>query len=104
MISRRRAAGDLGDLVDAEPLDDRVERGRDRRQRAELLDHAVPRGQRRAAQDRSALVIDHRLGARIAVLVGEHGHQPHREALGEVVDHVFARAEVDLQRLAFLVR
>src|SRR3546814_8812806 len=35
--------GDLGYLVGPEPLDDRIERGGDRRQCAELLDRKSPR-------------------------------------------------------------
>ena len=40
------AAGDFSDLVGAKAFDDRIERGGDRRQRAELLDHALARGER----------------------------------------------------------
>ena len=97
------SAGHFGDLVNPEPFDDRIKRGGDWRQRAKLLDHPVARGERRVAQHRRALFVDHRLGARIAILVSEHRHQPDREALGEVVDHVFARAKVDLERFAFCI-
>ena len=98
-----RPACDFGDLVDAEPLDDGIERGRDRRECAELFDHPVACGERGAAQHRVARLVEHRLGAGIAVFVGEHRHQPDRKALGEIIDHVFAGGQVDLERFAFFV-
>ena len=90
-------------MVGTEPLDDRIERGGDRRERAELFDHRVARRHGAAAQHRVAVLVDHRFGTRIAVLVDEDRHQPDREALGEVIDHIFARAEIDLEMLALLV-
>ena len=49
--------------------------------------------ERRLAVDRPAVLVRHRLGARIALGVGEHLHLPGRESGGEIVDHIFARAE-----------
>ena len=95
------APGDLGDLVHSEPFDDCIERGGDRRQRAQLLDQLLARGERAAAQHRISGIVGHRLGARCSVLVDKDLHQPHRETPGEVVDHVFARGEIDLEFLAF---
>ena len=40
------SAGHFGDLIDPEPLNDRVERGRNWRQRAELFDHPIAGGER----------------------------------------------------------
>jgi hypothetical protein len=93
-----RPAGHFRHLVDAEAFDDGIKRGGDRRQGAELLDHPVARGERRAAQHRCALLVAHRLGARIAVFVGEHRHQADRKALGEIVDHIFFAVAVYVER------
>ncbi len=96
-------AGDFGDLIDTKPFDDRIERRRDRRQGTELLDHAIARGKRRTTQNRGTVLITHRFGPSIAVLVRKHGHQPHRKAFGEVIDHVFAGGEIDFECFAFRI-
>ena len=98
-----RATGDFRHLIQTEAFDDGIKRSRDRWKGTELLDHLVARGKRRAAQHRCALLVSHRLGARIAVFVGEHRHQANGKALGEIVDHIFPRGEVDLQSFALLV-
>ena len=58
-----RAPRDLGNHVGAEMYDEKVERSRNRRHRAEPLDQIVARGDRFLAQDTVAVVIEHWLGA-----------------------------------------
>ena len=66
--------------------------------------HPVARGKRGAAQHRFAMLVAHRLRARIAVFVDEHRHQANRKALGEIVDHIFPRGQIDLESFALLIR
>jgi hypothetical protein len=106
IASHHQPAGptrDFGHGVGSEVFDDRVERGSDGRQRAELLDQRIARGNGALAENGIALFVAHRLGAKIAVLVGEHLHQSHRKALGEVVDDVLSGTEIEFERFAFLV-
>ena len=97
------APGYFGDRPGPKMLDDRVERCGDWRKRAKLFDQRIARGNGTRAKNRITVVIAHRFGAQIAVLVGKDLHQAHREALGEIVDDVFARTKVDIECLAFLV-
>lgn len=90
-----RAAGHLRDLVGSETLDDLVERARDGQQRGEVLDQTV------AALDRVATL--HRLAvakdgprADIAVFVAVFFEQLRRERVGEIVEHILPRRDVDL--------
>ncbi len=92
---------DFGHGVGSEVLDNRVERGSDGRQCAELLDQRIARGNGALAENGIALFVAHRLGAKIAILVGEDLHQAHREALGKVVDDIFTRGQIDIERFAF---
>src|SRR3546814_10986823 len=84
-------------------LDDRVECCGNWRQRAELFGQRITRSDCTWAEDGITLFIAHRLGAKIAVLVGKDLHRAHRKALGEVVDDIFARGEIDIERFAFFV-
>ncbi len=95
------ATRDFGHGVGSEVFDDRIERGSDGRQRAELLDQRVTRGHGASAEDRIALLVAHRLGTQVSVLVGEDLHQAHREAFDEVVDDIFTRGQIDIERFAF---
>ena len=97
-------AGDFGNLIGAEPFDDGIERGCDRWQCAQVFDHAVARRNGRAAQHGLTQFIAHWLGPWIAVLVSEDRHQTDWKAFGEILDHIFARRQVDFQGLAFFGR
>ena len=96
-------ACDLGHGLGPKVFDNRIERGGDGRQRTELLDKRIARGNGARAENGIALLVAHCLGAEVAVLVGEDLHQAHREALGEVVDDKFARGQIDIERFAFFI-
>ena len=98
-----RAAGDFGDLVGAEAVQDLVEGGRDGRQRGEMLHERVAPFDGLAAHDRIAVAEDRARGE-IALFVGIFLEQLHREGVHEVVEHVFARRDVDLDVVPVLGR
>src|SRR5260370_41022055 len=72
-----------------------VEGARHRRQRGELLDEGVAAGDSLAALDRLAVARDGPRGE-IAFGVGERLVELDREGMREIVEHVFARRDVDL--------
>ena len=98
-----RAAGHFGDHVGTEALDDLVQRARHRRQRGELLDQAVAARDGLPALDRLAVAID-RPGTEVALRVGEGLVELDREGMGEIVEHIFARGDVDLDVAPLLGR
>ena len=61
--TRRERAGDLGDGLVAETVQNLVERGLHRRQRRELLDQRIAGGHGFLAQDRVALGVGHGAGS-----------------------------------------
>src|SRR3546814_4372811 len=81
-----RTPGHLGDLFAAEVGDQRIERGRDRRHTAELLDQRIARRQRFLAMDRRAVLTNHHLGAHRAVARPEGAQLPGRESILEVIN------------------
>ena len=77
-----RAAGDLGDGVRAEVVDDLVERALDGRQRGELLDQLVAPAHGLAAVHRVAVLVDDGARERVALGVGVGLEELRREASG----------------------
>ena len=98
-----RASRHLRHHLGSEPLHDLVEGAGDRRERGELLDQAVAAGDGLAALDRLAVAIDGP-GGEIALGVRERLVELHREGMGEIVEHVFARGDVDLDVAPFFRR
>ena len=90
-------------MLGAEALHDLVERALHRRQRGEVLDHAVAALDGLAALHRLAVAKDRPRGE-IALAVGERLEELRREAMSEIVEHVFARRDVDLDVAPFLGR
>ena len=91
-----RTACHLRDRVGAEALDDLIERSLDRIERGEPLDHPVAPSHGLAADHRLA-IDDHRARAQVARGIGERLEQLDRKAVGQIVQHVFARRDVDAQ-------
>jgi hypothetical protein len=90
------ASRDLGDIVMAEMIEQPVERGGNRRQRAKLLDEIDAR--REPADYRpDCLLVVHRHRALGTGVVGEDAHLPGRKGAFEIVDDIFARAQVDIE-------
>ena len=98
-----RAARHLGHQLRAEALDDLVERAMDRRQRRQLLDQAITAGDGLAALHGLAIAIDRPRGE-IALAVGEGLVELGREAVRQIIQHVLARSDVDLNVAPFLGR
>ena len=99
-----RAAGDFGDHVRAEALHDLVERAlAPAASDGKLLDQAVAALDGLAALHRLAVAID-RPGREVALAVGEGLEELGREAVREIIEHVFARRDVDLDVAPFLGR
>ena len=90
-----RAAGDLGDGLVAEAMQDLVERRLHRRQRRELLDQRIAGGHGFLAQDRVALGVGHGPRHEIALVVGERFLQLHREGVGQIFEARLPRRQVD---------
>ncbi len=95
-----RAARHLGDQFGAEALDDLIQCPRYRRQRGKLLDEAVTACDGFPALDRLAVAID-RPGAEVTFRVGEGFVELDREGVGEVVEDILARGDVDLDVAPF---
>jgi hypothetical protein len=98
-----RAARHLGHQLRAEALDDLVERAMDRRQRRELFDQAITAGNGLAALHGLTIAIDGPRGE-IALAVGERLIELGREAVRQIIQHVLARSDVDLNVAPFLGR
>ncbi len=98
-----RASGHFGDEVRAEALDDLVERAGNGRQRSQPLDQLIAAGDGLAALDGLAVAED---GPRreVALAVGERLVELHREGMGEVVENILARRDVDADVVPFLGR
>ena len=90
-----RAAGDLGDGLVAEAMQDLVERRLHRRQCRELLDQGVAGSDCFLAQDRVALGVGHGPRHEIALVVGEGFLQLHREGVGQIFQARLPRRQVD---------
>ena len=98
-----RTAGDLRHQLGAEMLDDLVERAGHGRKRSKLRDQFVAARDSFAAFDGLAVAID-RPGRQIALAVGERLVELHREGMGEVIEDVFPRRDVDADIVPFLGR
>ena len=90
-----RAAGDLGDGLAAETVEDLVQRRLHRWQGRELLDQRVAGGHGFLAQDRVALGVGHGPGHQVALVVGERFLQLHREGVGQIFEACFSWRQVD---------
>ena len=88
------AACDLRDLVRSEMMQDLIERGLHRRQRGQLLDQPVADFDRLARLH--GLAVEHH-GARlqIAFFVGVALVKLGRKTFGEIIEHIFARRDID---------
>src|SRR3989338_4539997 len=96
-------ARDLGHEIGAEALDDLVKRPRHWRQRGQLLDQRVaPTGG--LATFYCLAVAHHRPRGEIALAVGEGLVKLHRKGMGEVVEDVFPRGDVDADVVPLLGR
>ena len=91
------ASRHLGDHLSAEPGDDGIEHGRDRRQRAKLFDQIVALGFSFRVGDRMAALVEQRSRAHFAGIVAEERHLLDRECPGQIVDHGLARGEIDVE-------
>ena len=89
-----RAAGDLGHRVGAEALDDLVQRARDRRQAGQLLDEGIAARNRFPRFHRLA-VAEYGAGRHVAVAIGEGLIELHRKGMGEVIEDIFPRGDVN---------
>ncbi len=98
-----RSARHLGDHVGAEALHDLVERPLDRSERGQPLDQAVAALDGIAALHGLAVAIDRPRGE-VAVAIGEGLEELCREAVRQVVEHVLARRDIDLDVAPFLGR
>ncbi len=90
-----RPARHLGDHVRAEALHDLVERTLDRRKGGKPLDQAVTALDGVSALHRLAIAIDRPRGE-IAVAIGEGLEELSRKAVRQVVEHILARRNIDL--------
>src|SRR4029077_18743769 len=81
--------------VGAEALHDLVERAGNGGKRGELLDEPITASDGFSAFDRLAVAVDRPRGE-IALAVGEGLVELHREGMGEIVEDVLARGDVDL--------
>ena len=84
-------------------MDDLVERALDRRQRREPFDQLITPLHCLAALDGLTVAIDWPR-AQIAVAVGERLEQLRRKRMGEIVEDIFARGDVDLDVVPLLRR
>jgi len=98
-----RATGHLGDHVGPEPLHDLVERPLHGRQRGQALDQPVAPVNGVAALYRVTVARDGP-GGQVALAVGERLIQLGREGVGEIVEHVLAGRDVDLDIAPLLGR
>ena len=97
------AARHLGHDVGAETLHDLIERAMNRRQRRQLLDQAVTTRDGVPALHRLAISED-RPRRQVAFAVGERLVELGREAVRQIIQHIFARRDVDLDVAPFLGR
>ena len=96
-----RASGDFGDVVVAEAVDDLVEGRLHRGKRAEPLDEGVPLRHRFLAEHRVAVGVEHGPRHDVAVVVGEGLLQLHREGVGQEIQHILPRRQVDGEVVPF---
>ena len=90
-----RAAGHFGDHVGAEALHDLIQRAGYRRQRSEFLDEAAASCYGFPALNRLAIAINGPR-AEVALRVRERFVELDREGVGEIVEHILARGDIDL--------
>ena len=89
------AAGDLGDKIGAEAVQDLVERALHRRQGRQVLDHPVAALDRFARDHRVAVGVIGRAGVEVAFVVAEELEKLGRERMLQIVEDIFARRDVD---------
>ena len=90
-----RAAGDLGDGLVAETVQNLVERRLHRWQGRELLDQRIAGGHGFLAQDRVAPGVGHGPRHQVALVVGEGFLQLHRERVRQIFQARLPRRQVD---------
>ncbi len=94
------ASGDLGHHLGAEPRDDGVEYGGDRRQGAQLLDQIVALRFGFRVGDRVAVGIEHWPRSDLAGVVAVEGHLLDRKGAGQIVDDGFFAVEIYVEWFA----
>ena len=90
-----RTAGDLGDEIGAEAVQDLIERALDRRQGRQMLDHVVAPFDGLARDHRIAVGVISGARADILLVVGVELEQLGRERVAQIVEYVFPRSNVD---------
>ena len=90
-----RAAGDFGDKIGAEAVQDLVERALHRRQCGQVLDYPVAAFDRLARNDRVAVGVAGRARQDVAFLVAVEIEELRRERMAQVIEHIFARCNLD---------
>ena len=90
-----RTAGDLGDEIGAETMQDLVEGALHRRQCRQMLDHPVAAFDRLARNHRIAVGVVCRAREEVALVVGVELEQLGRERVAQIVEDVFPGRDVD---------
>ena len=96
-------SGHLRNNVGAKALHNLVERAVHRRQRGEMLDQPVASAHRFTALHRLAIP-EHWARRKIAFAIGERLIQLRRKRVGQIIQHIFPRRDVDLDVAPFLGR
>ena len=99
----RRAARHFRHDVGAEALHDLVERAVNRRQRRQLLDQAITTRDGVPALHRLA-ISEGRSRRQVTFAIGKRLVELGREAVRQIIQHIFARGNVDLDVAPFLGR
>ena len=81
-----------------------VERGRHGRKRRELLDEGVAARGGLLADDRVAVLVEHRPGHDVALVVGKRLLELHRKGVREELDDGLAWREIDVDVVPFRCR
>ena len=97
-------SGYLGNRIGTKFADQLVERCWDCRHRTQALNEVVASLKRGLGVDRIAVLVDHQFRARFAVGPLEHAHHPGREGGFQIVDHIFPRAELEIEMGALVCR